>query len=533
MKLLKQLLVPIPDDKGIHVKSAGAKREKYVYKYVRYFRNSDGKPRNKAKSIGKLSSEPGMMVPNENYFEMYKVSPQQPSISVWNYGYTWLVRKISTDIGLSQCLSEVFGERAADITAAAAFMASEGNVMDYMADWMERSFFPCCGQAFSSSDVSRLFSSITPENRMDFFRRWIGPNLGEKNICYDVTSVSSYSENMPEVERGYNRDHENLSQFNIGMFCNESTRIPLYYNRYIGSLNDPGNLPYVLENARDMGIQHVHMFLDGGFCDGKCLRSLSTACDAFTVGMPAYLEASQNAIDQCRSQIDAYSNELPDCHIYCMGIPAALYGVQGKILVYYDPWNHACLCREMSENIARMEAELKKCRRYPKSRLKYFSRYFLITKHSNDSGFDYEADMQKIEAARKNKGYFLLFTNELDGDPSAQLYYYRAKDADEKLFAQIKVDMEGNRFRTHSEKTTDGKAFVTFVAVIIRSYMLEKLRPYFRDNSTSLGKVISQLSNIIMIETAEGRRFAKAITKKQREILQQFDAYNLISASLD
>ncbi len=148
MKLLKQLLVPIPDDKGIHVKSAGAKREKYVYKYVRYFRNSDGKPRNKAKSIGKLSSEPGMMVPNENYFEMYKVSPQQPSISVWNYGYAWLVRKISTDIGLSQCLSEVFGERAADIIAAAAFMVSKGNVMDYMADWMERSFFPCCGQAF-------------------------------------------------------------------------------------------------------------------------------------------------------------------------------------------------------------------------------------------------------------------------------------------------------------------------------------------------------------------------------------------------
>ncbi len=57
MKPLKQMLVPIPNDKGIHVKSAGAKKEKYVYKYVRYFRNSDGKPRNKAKSIGKLSAE--------------------------------------------------------------------------------------------------------------------------------------------------------------------------------------------------------------------------------------------------------------------------------------------------------------------------------------------------------------------------------------------------------------------------------------------------------------------------------------------
>jgi len=35
-------LVNIPDDKGVHMKSAGAKGEKYVYKYVKYFRNSDG-----------------------------------------------------------------------------------------------------------------------------------------------------------------------------------------------------------------------------------------------------------------------------------------------------------------------------------------------------------------------------------------------------------------------------------------------------------------------------------------------------------
>ncbi len=70
---------------------------------------------------------------------------------------------------------------------------------------------------------------------------------------------------MPEVERGYNRDHENLSQFNIGMFCNESTRIPLYYNRYNGSLNDPGSLPYILENARDMGIPTTLYGVQGKF----------------------------------------------------------------------------------------------------------------------------------------------------------------------------------------------------------------------------------------------------------------------------
>jgi len=55
------------------------------------------------------------------------------------------------------------------------------------------------------------------------------------------------------------------------------------------------------------------------------------------------------------------------------------------------------------------------------------------------------------------------------------LDYYRAKDVDEKLFAQIKVDMDGSRIRTHSEETTDGKTFVTFIACVIRSYLLNKL----------------------------------------------------------
>ena len=44
-------LVDIPDDKGVHIKSAGAKGEKYIYKYTRYFRNENGKPRNKAIAI--------------------------------------------------------------------------------------------------------------------------------------------------------------------------------------------------------------------------------------------------------------------------------------------------------------------------------------------------------------------------------------------------------------------------------------------------------------------------------------------------
>jgi transposase len=46
--------------------------------------------------------------------------------------------------------------------------------------------------------------------------------LTSGSVCYDVTSISSYSQEMVSVERGYNRDGDDLAQFNLGMFCNEN-----------------------------------------------------------------------------------------------------------------------------------------------------------------------------------------------------------------------------------------------------------------------------------------------------------------------
>ena len=171
-------------------------------------------------------------------------------------------------------------------------------------------------------------------------------------------------------------------------------------------------------------------------------------------------------------------------------------------------------------------------KRYPKSKLKRYEQYFTITKHEKGSGFDYSVDAAKVDCIRKRKGYFLIFTTDMDATPEDSLYHYRAKDTIEKLFAQIKCDMEGNRVRTHNEQTTDGKVFVTFIACVIRTYLLCKLKNYLADNSTSLKKVFSQLSNITIISGSNGFRFTKALTKKQKQILKPFAADTAILTSL-
>lgn len=84
--------------------------------------------------------------------------------------------------------------------------------------------------------------------------------------------------------------------------------------------------------------------------------------------------------------------------------------------------------------------------------------------------------------------------------------------------------MDGNRIRTHNTETTEGKTFVTFIASIIRTHMLNRLSKYMTENSISLKKVLNQLSNITIISSGEGYRFTKTLTKKQKKILSVFNA---------
>jgi len=520
MAAYKDILVDIPVGDGVHVKSAGVKGEKYVYKYVEYFRNEDGEPRNKSKAIGKLDIATGKMYPNSNYFELFRVDPTLPDVEVWDYGYTYLVIKACRGLGLLDCLVKSFGTRAMDIVAMAAYIIREGGAMDGIDDWQQRNYLPDYNRLLTSQSTSKIFTGLTVGQTNRFFTEWVKLAMQACTVCYDVTSISSYAQNMTSVERGYNRDGEKLAQFNLGLFCNENNRMPLYYNRYNGSLTDKTNLSYVLDNAKEVGIDRVKMVMDGGFWDENCLVSLNGLCDAFIVGLPIHLKESQQILELHGAGIENYANKIGVPHTYCIPVETTVWGVRGKAFLYFDALSHAHLANDISEQIDRLSAELSGLKRFPKNKLKRYSGYYTITK--KDNGFEYAVDVEKVEKSRWQKGFYLIFSTDNNATAEDTLQHYRAKDATEKLFDQIKCDMDGNRVRTHNENTTDGKVFVTFVACIIRTFLLEKLSKYLTDNSSSLKKALNQMSNIRIITSGNGFRFTKALSKKQKDILKPF-----------
>jgi transposase len=436
-------------------------------------------------------------------------------------------------MGLWDCLQKRFGKKTNEIIAVAAFMIREGNAMDGIDDWQEKNLIPGLHKLLTSQSCSKLFKSLDLQSTDRFFIDWVKKALEDDTVCYDVTSVSSYSKLIPDVEYGYNRDHEELPQFNIGMFCGETTKMPIYYNRYNGSLTDKSNLSHVLENARSVGIKDIKLVLDGGFMSENCFSSLSKLCKSFTIGISSNLDIAKEMISANLTEITKFSNKLPEREIFCVQQETSIHGTNGKLMLFFDQANHNQLCSELSDRIERLSAELSELKRCPVSKLARFSKYFLIQKHENDSGFDFMVNTTEVDKIRATKGFFLIFTTNMMAKPEDILYFYRAKDADEKLFDQIKIDMKGNRVHTHNKKTIYGKIFVTFIALVIRSYILRGLEKYISANSSSLKKAMNKLENIIVIHTDETCRFAKALTKQQKEILEPFKATVDITSSLE
>lgn len=116
--------------------------------------------------------------------------------------------------------------------------------------------------------LCKLYSNLPLPIRNEFFRKWIKHCCEDDFVCYDITSISKYSPRLPFVAWGYNRDKEQLPQFNVGMFCTVKSGKPVFFYQYNSNINDFTNFPYVAQQAKEVGLDNaakMTLVIDGGF----------------------------------------------------------------------------------------------------------------------------------------------------------------------------------------------------------------------------------------------------------------------------
>jgi transposase len=508
-------LVPMPTEKITFKKIPNGTL--YVYRIIRAYRNNKGKPTSDEVAIGKKDMKSGMLVPNAKYFDYYpEAEPMQnPPLTAKNYGNCKALGLISDKIGLTAIVAEKFPELWHELITCAMYMACENNVMMYINDWCDMTE-TLLGVMVDQRRCGELFASISHDARTGFFQKWVKTRSEQEYIAYDVTSISTSAQDIDIAEWGHNRDGDNMQQINLGMYYGESSKIPVYYNVYNGSVPDKTCLSFMLENAKSLGICNVRYVMDRGFMTEPNLKYMHENTMPFIIPMPMSMLEAKQLFDECMKEIRTSGNWINKHEIYGHVYRRDLYGFPMHAHLYFSPDKCTGEEKKLHERVEKLAKELESLpdKRIPKK----YTDYFNVTKPPAGQT-SFEIDNKKFDEHLRRAGYFVFLTSDLKLSPLGLVDIYKNRDVIEKAFFDLKNNLDFRRLRTHSDKTTEGKIFVGFLALIMRSYILSKIKASKATERYTIEKALLELKKIKVIDMADGGRILSVLTKTQKDIL--------------
>jgi transposase len=582
--MLSNRLAPVPSSKVIY-KHASLGVE-YAYYVLRSYRNEKGKPTTDVVAIGKKSNLDGYIIPNNNYYLLFRYNEgdkepivikdsveklishniinkklgakkqrlndfeilsgytndaeiPKPSLShsteknhsiernyanhstndgikdvdiieeteeeimdsEKEYGHIFALQKISEKIGLTKILQKAFPEIWNYILVIAMYICTEGNVMKNILQWFEESRITLVDEIYDYT-CSEIFSSITFIDKMRFFKEWISTRLETDYLIFDVSSISSYSDNITPLSFGYNRDGENLEQINIGLYYGHSSRLPIFYCDYDGSINDVTNLPFMLEQSSKLGINGATFVLDRGFNSKENLLYMAHNDYYFIIPMLNDRKETKELIDKYSINVRDTKNWISKFKIYGTYIDYKIDDIPVKVFIYFDHIRCQKEESELYDQIDKQEAELSNINK-PKRIPNKYNKYFDINSQNKSVDILYEKNYDKIAIEIKRCGYLLYITNKEINNSEQLLTIYKSRDEIEQNFKLFKRQLFFNRLKTQTNKTTDGKLFVGFLALILRTAILHSAKNNKDTAKLSLQDIIEKLK-LIKVQTVDG-----------------------------
>ena len=482
----------------------------YAYESKGYWNKELKQARSHRKLIGRYNPETKEITPTDGRMKraeerkkdqgiihnkpINKKKKEQLTIKkMQNYGISTVMLHIAKQTGLLDILQNSFPAKWEQMLAISFYIISHGSVMSYIEDWFDETKIDFV-DSFNDGQCSKLFSSITYEERQQFFKEWVKYRSEQEYIAYDVTSISTHSRNIELAEYGYNRDNERLPMVNYGMFFGTTSNMPVYYDVYSGSIPDVASLKYMLLNAQDIGINKTTFVIDEGFVSKANISFLLENNYSFITIMPSSKDEYHQLINSASKDIEDIEKWIKEYKLYGTQKPVLLDGNNLYAHVYFSFARKASESEAYYDYIDKLEKELislLKSKTIP-------PRYHAIFDVSQvtPGSFTYKRDHQKVNNKLKSMGYFILLTDNPALTSAEVLKIYRGKDIIEKHFDQFKNDLDFGRLRTHQIKTTEGKIFVGFLSLILRSSMLNMIKRNEGTKHYTFEKVLIELKRL-------------------------------------
>lgn len=515
MALDRSVQVALPEH-GIAYKKISGKI--YVYYVTATYRNEKGQPTCDRVSIGRLDEQSHKLIPNRNYYEIYLKTPAPVNKGIKDCGVGDAFEKICEKLGVTKLLKKYFPEQEKEMLTTAQYILSEGNVLHYMEDYTETHKTAVDGR-LRDETCSEMFATVRQEDVLLFFREWMKQKKAKEYVAYDVTSISSYSKNIEELEWGYNRDKERMPQINMGLYYGEESGLPLYYRTYPGSISDKAHLQYMVADNEFINGRQTRFVMDRGFYSKENLQYLVKGGYRFVIALPKSLAHCKKLVEEHGREIINHSE-----HRLGSGLPygkayiSEELGFRMQIHLYYDPEKALQESSALYDLLEAQENDLSKMEEPPDRKLHY-DRFFYINR-SKDGKLGFIRNFKAIDAALRMCGFFLIAETDFKKTTAEILEIYRNRDVVEKSFDDLKNELEMKRLRIHSSDTAQGKLFIAFIALIVRSYLLHALKSYMQQNRLTIRNILLELDKMkSILYPGQGEpRLLNPPTRRQRDI---------------
>jgi transposase len=494
----------------------------YLYEVTSYWDPEKKQARQTRRYLGKKDPSTGEAHRPRNHM------PRQAR----DYGNIYLLQEIARQMGVSSILQTVFGEDAAPLLALALFDISEAAPLYLFPSWAECTYIESV-PAFSSGQLSEFTHRLgqMDREREEFFQLWAARCSPVPTIVFDITSLSSYSALLNEVEWGYNRDHEQLPQVNLGIVYAEKEQLPLYYQLYPGSIRDVSTLPNIVEYLSLLGLTPTLFVMDRGFYSATNLATMNHAALPFLIPLPRSVKLFRDLV----SHHHAVLSSLPKSFLFHDQVlghvqtTATVKNLSLQAHLYFDPVQHQTQTLRFLKSLWAAESMIRsgtfqsptEMRQALKEQCSGATKFFRITKKRPGQIALYR-DHQTLEQHLMPLGITVFLTNSSDLERAQLLTLYRQKDFLEKTFDTLKHEIDGKRLRAHTADTLMGRVFLKFISLIVYAGLTNTMRSHQMFRRYSVRELLYELKKLRLVEMNNGKQVLTECSKRQKEIFKEF-----------
>lgn len=499
----------------------------YVYEVIEEHWDKEKKQmRSKQRCIGKLDPVTGEIIPSKRLGKHGNAALNDAVTAKTTVtGPKLLLKKIDKNISLSKILKRASPKNWEQIMSLAWYMVCNGKALSYAENWCQNHEAPFSGD-LASQRISELLGRMIEDEFQTFFKLWSKQIVEKDYLCYDITSVSSYSQQNEYVRYGYNRDHEKLPQINLGMVYGQKSFLPVTYRQLPGSISDVVTLRQLLNQLDKLEFPRLHLIMDRGFYSEKNIDTLAKEGHNFTIAIPTHLKWVKKEIDKARDKIDSHTclKIVGKEGIYTHTILKSWGDTTRRCYfhIYYNPKKAASDKIAFDTALMKYKEEIEQEKRVAEHEEAYEN--FFICHEMPRRGLKVIFNDAEIEKARKRYVGFHVILSTKFKDSIEALKVYREKDVVEKCFDDLKNELDMKRLRVHNAHRMRSRMFIQFIALILLSQVRKVIREKMpKSNYTTKGVMMEMESLTTIRYSGKYKSKLTEITKSQREILSAFD----------